>query len=111
MLDYILNDKLPENKNEARSLIYKASNYCVLDNKLFRRSLVEHLLKCLGLEEAKAAILEVHTEICGDHLGEKNLALEIVRQGMFWPTMRKECEDFIKNVNRASSTVRSVIDP
>lgn len=96
LLEYILNDKLPEDKNEARSVVYKARNYCVLDNKLFRRSLVDPLLRCLGPEEAKTAILEVHTGICGDHLGAKNLALKIIRQGLFWPTMRRECEDFVK---------------
>lgn len=94
LLDYIINNKLPEGKNKARSLMYKARNYCVLDNKLYRRSLVEPLLRCLGLKEAKVSIVEVHTVICGDHLGGKNLTLEIIRQGLLWPTMRKDC--FIK---------------
>ncbi|XP_074360248.1 uncharacterized protein LOC141700361 [Apium graveolens] len=43
-LEYILQNKLPQDKNEARSISYKAKNYCVLENKLYRRGLVEPLL-------------------------------------------------------------------
>lgn len=35
-LQFILDDKLPENKSEACSIAYKTKNYCVIDNKLFR---------------------------------------------------------------------------
>lgn len=41
-------------------------------------------------------MVEVHTGICGDHLGAKNLAFKIIRQGIFWPTMRKDCEEFVQ---------------
>lgn len=51
-----------------------ARNYCVINDKLYNRSLVELLLRCIGPDEAQIAILEVHTGICGDHLGGKNLA-------------------------------------
>lgn len=47
-------------------------------------------------EEAQVAILEVHMGICGDHLGEKNLSFKIIRQELFWPTMRKDCKDFVQ---------------
>lgn len=82
-LEYILDNKLPESKNEARSLMYKARNYCVKDDKLYRRSIAEPLLRCLGPKEADLAIIEVHTGICGEHLGGKNLALKILRQAFF----------------------------
>lgn len=42
------------------------------------------------------AILEVHTCICGDHLGAKNLALKIILQDILWPSMRKDCKEFVK---------------
>lgn len=95
-LEYILNDKLPESKNEARSLMYKVRNYCVKDSKLYRRSLVKPLLHCLRPEETHPAIIEVHIGIYGEHMGGKSLVLKILRQGFFWPTLRKECEEFIK---------------
>ncbi|XP_074363811.1 uncharacterized protein LOC141704458 [Apium graveolens] len=79
ILKYILQNKLPQDKGEARAISYKANNYYVLENKLYRRGLVEPLLRCLGPEESHTSIIKVHTGICGDHLGGKNLALKIMR--------------------------------
>lgn len=83
-------------KNEDRSPIYRAKNYCIVIDKLFRRPLVEPLLQCMGSEEARTAILEVHTGICGDQLGARNLTLKVIRQGIFWSSMRKDYEEFFK---------------
>ncbi|XP_074346576.1 uncharacterized protein LOC141685369 [Apium graveolens] len=95
ILEYILQNKLPQDKGEARSISYKEKNNCVLENKLYRYSLVEPLLR-LGPKESNISMVEVHTGICGDHLGGKNLALKIVRQGLFWPTMRSDCENCVR---------------
>lgn len=67
-----------------------------MDNQLFRRSLTEPLLKCVGKEEAETALVEVHTSIYEEHLAGKNLVLKIMRYGFFWPTMRQDCEDFTR---------------
>ncbi|XP_074373571.1 uncharacterized protein LOC141713906 [Apium graveolens] len=96
LLEYILQNKLPQDKNKARSISYKVKNYCVLENKLYRRGLVDPLLLCIGPEDSRLSMVEVHTGICGDHLGGKNLALKIVRQGLFWPTMRSDCEKIVR---------------
>ncbi|XP_074363809.1 uncharacterized protein LOC141704454 [Apium graveolens] len=79
ILKYILQNKLPQDKGEARAISYMARNYYMLENKLYRRGLVEPLLRCLGPEESHTSIIEVHTGICGDNLGGKNLALKIMR--------------------------------
>ncbi|XP_074327511.1 uncharacterized protein LOC141665425 [Apium graveolens] len=67
-----------------------------LFSMLYRRALTEPLLRCLSPEEADQAILKVHTGICGEHLGGKNLALKIMRQGMYWPTLQKDCESYVR---------------
>ncbi|XP_074326902.1 uncharacterized protein LOC141664845 [Apium graveolens] len=87
LLEYILENKLPTEKNEARSVMFKARNYYTIGLVLYRRSLTEPLLRCLSPEEADQEILEVHTGIYGEHLGGKNLALKIIRQGLYWPTL------------------------
>ncbi|XP_074326812.1 uncharacterized protein LOC141664756 [Apium graveolens] len=120
-LEYIIDNKLPEHKTESRTLIFKARNYCVVGSVLYRRALSEPLLCCLSPEEALQAIVEIHTGICGEHLGGKTLALKIIRQGLFWPTIRKDCEDYVKkcqacqlhgNVNRRPTTeLNSILSP
>lgn len=41
-------------------------------------------------------MLEVHSGICGEHLVGKNMALKVIRHGVFWPTMRHDCEEYVK---------------
>ncbi|XP_074336638.1 uncharacterized protein LOC141673802 [Apium graveolens] len=95
-LEYIIKNKLPDGKREAHSLMFKARNYCVIGSSLYRRALSEPLLRCLILEEAHQAMVEVNTGICRDHLGGKNLALKIIRQGLYWPIIRKDCEEYVR---------------
>lgn len=83
-------------KGEERKIMMKAKNYCLIDNKLYRRALVEPLLKCVNQDEARTVMTEVHLGICGDHLAGKNMALKIIRHGVYWPTMRQDCENFTR---------------
>jgi hypothetical protein len=41
--------------------------YMSLDDDLYQRTIDGVLLKCLGKEQAKVAIQEVHDGICGAH--------------------------------------------
>jgi hypothetical protein len=41
--------------------------YTLLDDDLYRRTIDGVLLKCLGEEQAKVAVREVHDGICGAH--------------------------------------------
>ena len=43
------NDKLPENKKEARILRLKATRYVIYDDKLYRRDYSMPLLKCVAV--------------------------------------------------------------
>ncbi|KAK3008933.1 hypothetical protein RJ639_014865 [Escallonia herrerae] len=43
---------------------------------------------------------EVHEGICGQHLGGKNLAHKILRQGYYWQGMQKDVIKFTKRCDR-----------
>ncbi|XP_074383350.1 uncharacterized protein LOC141724931 [Apium graveolens] len=72
IIQYIEGCLLEMTESDKRKIAYKARNYCLENNQLFRRSLTAPLLKCVGEEEATLAMIEVHTRIYGEHLGEKS---------------------------------------
>jgi hypothetical protein len=45
----------------------QALKYVLLDNALYRRTIDGLLLKCLGLDQSRIAMEEVHEGICGTH--------------------------------------------
>jgi hypothetical protein len=51
----------------SRKLRYKAIKFVLLDGRLFYKSLDGVLLQCLGPEEAKKMMSEVHDGLCGAH--------------------------------------------
>jgi hypothetical protein len=54
------------------------------------------LLKCLGDEQAKEAVREVHDEICGAHQSAHKMKWLLRRVGFYWSTMVDDCIKYQK---------------
>jgi ribonuclease HI len=80
----------------SRKLRYKAIKFVLLDGSLFYKSLDGVLLRCLGPEEAKKMISEVHDGICGAHQSAYRMKWVIRQAGCFWPTMLEDCFEYYK---------------
>jgi hypothetical protein len=59
----------------------------VVDGALYQRSTDSLLLKCLGEEEAKIAMGEVHEGMCGTHQAAHKMKWMLKRVAMYWPNM------------------------
>lgn len=96
IIQFIKGTLIEPDELQRRRIAFKARNYYLVDDNLYRRELSEPLLRCVNEEETKVAIDEVHSGIYGEHMAGKNLALKIIKYGVFWPNRRKDCEDFVK---------------
>ncbi|XP_063949875.1 uncharacterized protein LOC135152721 [Daucus carota subsp. sativus] len=93
---YLEKGFLPLGKKEAQKIKYRAASYTLIGGRLFRRSVSQPLLRCLDPEEQLLALETVHEGICGEHLAGRSLALKILRQGFFWPTIREDAANYSK---------------
>ncbi|VFQ77007.1 unnamed protein product [Cuscuta campestris] len=91
---YIEDGVAPEDSQEARLLRMRAPTYKVQDGILYKRSYNGVLLCCLRLAEAKALVEEIHEVVCAAHQGSYSISRRAIIQGYFWPTMRKDCEEW-----------------
>ncbi|XP_074335985.1 uncharacterized protein LOC141673151 [Apium graveolens] len=87
---------LPPDRKEALKIKYRASNYTIINERMYCRSVNQPLLRCLNNEEQQQALEAVHEGICGEHLAGRSLAFKILRQGFFWPTLRTDTSDYAK---------------
>jgi ribonuclease HI len=92
IVDYL---KDPSRK-VSRKLRYKAIKFVLLDDSLFYKSLDGVLLRCLGPEEAKRMMSEVHDGICGAHQSAYCMKWVIRQAGCFWPTILEDCFEYYK---------------
>ncbi|KAJ8478335.1 hypothetical protein OPV22_022062 [Ensete ventricosum] len=88
---------LPEDKAAARRVRRAESWYCIIDGCLYRRGFSRPLLRCLNPTEAQTTLAEIHEGICGDHVGARTLAHMVLRQGYYWPTLRKDAQAYVQN--------------
>jgi hypothetical protein len=70
--------------------------YMSLDYDLYWRTIDGVLLKCLGEEQAKVAVREVHDGICGAHQSAYKMNWLLRRAGFYWLTMMDDCIKYQK---------------
>ncbi|XP_043811052.1 uncharacterized protein LOC122723320 [Manihot esculenta] len=95
-LEYLKTEKLPEDKGEAKKITARAANYQAVRGTLYRRGKFSPWLCCVSSEEAVKVMEEIHRGMYGAHEGAGTLANKIFRQGYYWPTVKKEAEEFVR---------------
>ncbi|VFQ95814.1 unnamed protein product [Cuscuta campestris] len=93
---YIEDGVAPEDPQEAHLLRMSAPTYKVHDGVLYKRSYNSVLLRCLRAAEAKALMEEIHEGVCAAHQGPYSISRRAIIQGYFLPTMRKDCEEYLR---------------
>jgi hypothetical protein len=79
-----------------RKLRYKSIKFILLDGRLYYKSLDWVLLQCLGQEEAKRMMSEVHDGLCGAHLSAYRMKWVIRQTGCYWPKMLEDCFEYCR---------------
>jgi ribonuclease HI len=77
LLEYIRDPEKTTNKNIKRQTL----KYTSLDDDLYQRTIDGMLLKCLGKEQAKVAVREIHDGICGAHQSAQKMNWLLQRAG------------------------------
>ena len=88
ILDYLKNDKLPEDRRAADLIKQKAPKYWISkEGSLYRRSFSGPYLPCVHLDLVKDFLYEIHEGVCGSHTRGRSLAHRAMSQGYWWPYM------------------------
>ena len=100
IIEYLEQDILPEDKNEARRIRAKSARFTIIQGKLYKRSFSGPYLKCINPAEAKYVLAELHEGECGNHSGGRSLAHRALTQGYYWPTMRADSSDYARRCDK-----------
>ncbi|XP_074298032.1 uncharacterized protein LOC141628837 [Silene latifolia] len=95
-ISWLRDEILPPDQKYTRSFKMKSSRFVLIDGILFRKSLARPYLRCLSIQEAHAVMCDIHSGDCGNYVGGRILSNKTLRQGYFWPTMRKDAIDYVK---------------
>ncbi|XP_052185187.1 uncharacterized protein LOC127796825 [Diospyros lotus] len=97
---YLTAGELPTDPKEARKIKFRGARFTIIYGMLYKRAHTMPLLKCLGPRETNYALTEVHSGVCGEHLGGRALAAKILRAGFFWPTLQHDAQAKVKECDK-----------
>jgi hypothetical protein len=96
-IDYINENKLLENKENATRINQRSKNYFLIGDNIYRRVVSsEVLLKCVSSEKGKEILDEIHSDCCGNHAASRTLVGKAFRTRFYWPTALKDAEELIR---------------
>ena len=70
-----------EDEAKAARTQARARNYTIINGVLYKKGVVQPLLKCISQSEGLELLQEIHSGICGSHIGSRALLAKAIRQG------------------------------
>ena len=95
-VQYLVEGILPQRHSERYKLRRLAMRYFLHNKLFFKKGYDDDPLRCLGPEEAREMIKEMHSGEYGEHQGKKKLYRCLLQMGYYWPTMKKDTAEFVK---------------
>jgi len=63
-----------EDEAITRRMEARGRNYTIIDETLYKRGVVQPLLKCISQTKGRELLQEIHSEVCGSHIGPRALS-------------------------------------
>jgi hypothetical protein len=92
IVDYLRNPSVRMDRNVRRTTF----KYVLMSDELYRRTVDDVLLKCLGLSDAILAMAEVHEGICGTHQSTTKMKWLLRIYDFYWPNIIADCFKYYK---------------
>jgi hypothetical protein len=79
IIDDLNNVANPENKVSAARMATRARSYNMIEGTLYKKGGVQPLLKCISQGEGKELLQEIHSGVCGSHIGTRALSAKAIK--------------------------------
>jgi ribonuclease HI len=97
----LLDDEVYNKRMEART-----RPYVIIEGELYKHRVCSPLLKCLSRAEGKELMKEIHTGLCGAHIGSRPLLGKVFRQGFYWPKAASDAADLVQKCENCQRCAR-----
>jgi hypothetical protein len=79
IIDYLNNTHHSEDEASTARIVARARSYTLMDGILYKKGIVQPLLKCITQSEGKELLQEIHSGMCGSHIGPRALSAKAIR--------------------------------
>jgi hypothetical protein len=96
ILEWLVEEKLPSDKTEARRIARRAKAFVIIDAELYKRGAAGILMRCIPGDQGRKLLQEIHTGTCGHHAGPRTLVEKAFRHGFYWSTAVADSKDIVQ---------------
>jgi hypothetical protein len=89
----------------------RAQAYQIVNNDLYKVSVLGPILCCIRKEEAQQILLEVHAGVCRGHIGARALATNVLWQGFYWPVTINDAPKLVSTYEACERLSRKMKAP
>jgi hypothetical protein len=104
--NYPLDDEVYIKRMQART-----RPYVIIEGELFKQGVCSPLLKCLSRAKGQELMKEIHSGICGAHIGSRPLLGKVFRQGFYWPKAASDATDLVQKCENCQKCARDQKQP
>jgi transposase InsO family protein len=81
---------------QKKQLVVRAPDFSLIAKQIYNMGLDEILRRCVMEAERPLILVEAHEGITGGHYTRKETTQNILRVGLWWPTLHKDAKDYYK---------------
>lgn len=93
---YLRGHFYPADKTDEKRMSQCARGYVIPEGELYKSGVTAPSLRCISLEQGKELLKEIHSGLCGSHIGVRPLVAKAFRHGFFWPSALRDAEQIVK---------------
>jgi hypothetical protein len=96
ILSFLKGNCLSDDEVYNKRMKARTRPYVMIEGELYKHGVCSPLLKCLSRTEGIKLIREMHTGLCGSHIGSRPLLGKVLRQGFYLPKVASDAAELVQ---------------
>jgi hypothetical protein len=96
ILSFLQGNCLSDDEVYNKRMKARTRPYVMIEGELYKHGVCSPLLKCLSRTEGIKLIREMHTGLCGSHIGSRPLLGKVLRQGFYLPKVASDAAELVQ---------------
>jgi hypothetical protein len=111
IVSFLQGNCLSDDEAYIKRMEAKTRPYVIIEGELYKQGVCSPLVKCLSRTKGRELMKEIHTGLCGAHIGSRPLLGKVFRQGFYWPKAALDAVDLVQKCENCHKCARDKKSP
>jgi hypothetical protein len=111
IVSFLQGNYLSDDEAYIKRMNARTRPYVIIEGELYKKGVCSPLLKCLSRTEGQELMKEIHTGLCGAHIGSRPLHGKVFRQGFYWSKIASDVADLFQKCENCQKCARDKKQP